>query len=73
VKFTFVVNRSLLCLAIAGACMSLHAQPQDDRRDIAPSGKGIGTLQHPGQSSGQPGAKSHPGSGGNGILIMAVR
>lgn len=62
------LNEFPLCFAIAAICVSLNAQPSaDDRRDIEPNGKGIGTLQHPGPSSDRPGAKSHPGSGANGI------
>lgn len=61
------LNGFLSCLAMAGLCVSLNAQMWDDPRDIAPSGKAGGTRHQPGQSTGRPGAKTHPGSGGNGI------
>ncbi len=58
------------CVVVAGSAVAQGRQELGDHvPDVAPSGKGVGTLQHPGQANDQPGAARYRirSGGGNGI------
>ena len=60
-------KRTRILLLAGLACSAMWLNGQGPGGDIVPSGKGVGTLHHPGPSSNIAGAKARPGSGGNGI------
>jgi hypothetical protein len=66
------VLRGACCFAVlAGVTGLSYAGPggDDDKNDLAPTGKGIGTVFHPGPPSDKPGpARTSKPSSGNGIF-----
>lgn len=64
------VLRSAVCCASVLALPALsYAQKEDGGRDLAPSGRGIGTIYHPGEAGDHAGpARTSKSSGGNGIF-----
>ncbi len=56
-------------VTVAALACSLCVFPQaNNEKDLAPNGRGIGTINHPGNGNANPGGFSRPGSGGgNGI------
>ena len=65
------VSKTLCCAALLAMSTASYASPGDDedKNDLAPTGKGIGTVFHPGQPSDKPGpARTSKTSSNNGIF-----
>ena len=68
-RFLAVLRSAAAGCALLALTNLSYAQNGNGDRDLAPTGKGIGTLYHPGQAGDHPGpARVNKSSGGNGIF-----
>jgi hypothetical protein len=63
-RFASLFRGAACCAALLAWTTSSYA---DDDRDLAPNGKGVGTVYHPGEAGDHPGPARIRGGGGNGI------
>ena len=63
-RFASLLRGAACCAALLAWTTFSYA---DDDRDLAPNGKGVGTVYHPGEAGDHPGPARIRGGGGNGI------